>query len=87
MQNVSTMTQKTLEISDSSYKQDMDLHRLAVLLSLFFAVGFSLIPEWSRQRKLQFPVFLLCGWWILPKERFAKPIRKFNFCMECVKSK
>lgn len=58
---------------------------------LYFCDCFQCIV-WYRQRgTVTVPnlFFLLYGWWIfceqLPKERFAKPIRSFNFCMDCVR--
>ena len=56
----------------------------------YFALGFEFDPwmvsteghSYSATTRLS----SFYGWWIvckqLPKERFAKPIRKFNFCME-----
>lgn len=70
----------------------MDLQRQAVLLSLFLR----LVLFWSMNgfdggAQLKFPQPTFPPLWLvdfceqLPKERFAKPIRKFNFCMECVR--
>lgn len=73
----------------------MDLHRqcqTSCPAMFIFAIGFSLMHEWVRQRgTLQFPEPTFPPLWLvhfcepLPKERFAKPIRKLHFCVECVR--
>lgn len=83
MQKVSTMTKKiNLKYPTAvTYRiwTYTDYVRQAVLLSLFYAIGFSLIHEWFWRRgtvSFHKPPFLLYGWWIF----FLQAVAKWTLC-------